>query len=201
MRPYVSGSKMSLSRRLMGTRLRCRCSRVDTVTRTLSAVRTPVAVATTCILALAAPSALAQPATGELDFRRVLDLSRGPYIEGSVGFVQVRDARGSVVLEERVTLRARWRVRRRLPEGRYRVTSFERPCDGNCSMLDFPRERCSRRIRILAGGRTGVRVTVRPHRGCRMRARARPGALPAPRRACARPGASSAGGPGSSRGR
>jgi D-alanyl-D-alanine dipeptidase len=145
-------------------------------------VRTPAAVATTCILALAAPSALAQPSAGEIDFRRVLDLSRGPYIEGSVGFLRVRDARGSLVLEESVTLRARWRVRRRLPEGRYRVTSFERPCVANCSLLDPPRERCSRRVRILAGGRTGVRVTVRPHRGCRMRARARPALFPSAER-------------------
>jgi D-alanyl-D-alanine dipeptidase len=127
---------------------------------------------------LAAPAAVAQGPTGTLDFRRFLDLSRGPYIEGSVSFLRVVDARGRLVLEERSSGRVRWRVKRRLPRGRYRVTSFERPCSGNCGLLDPPRERCARRIRIFAGGRTGVRATVRPHRGCRMRARARPALFP-----------------------
>jgi D-alanyl-D-alanine dipeptidase len=144
-------------------------------------VRTLAAVAVTSMLALAAPSALAQAPTGELDFRRVLDLSRGPYIEGSVSFLRVLDSRGTPVVEES-TQGVRWRVKRRLPAGRYRVISFERPCSANCLFLDMPRERCSRRVRILAGGRTGVRSIVRPGRGCRMRAKARPALFPPPAR-------------------
>ena len=77
------------------------------------------------IAALAAPVASAQSPSGVLDFRRVLDLSRGPYIEGSVAFLRVRDAAGRVVLDES-SGRVRWHVRRRLPAGRYRLTSFER---------------------------------------------------------------------------
>jgi hypothetical protein len=134
------------------------------------------------ILAVAAPGALAHGRTGTLDYRRFLDLSRGPYIEGSVSFLRVLDASGRLVLEQRATGRVRWRVRTRLPAGPYRVTSFERPCDGNCSLLDPPRERCSRRIRIFAGSRTGIRATVRPHRGCRMRVKARPALFPPPDR-------------------
>ena len=134
------------------------------------------------IAVLAAPAALAQSPNGELDFRRVVD-SRGVYIEGSIAFLQVRDGGGRVVVDESSgTPRVRWRVRLRLPAGRYRLTSFERPCNGNCSVLDPPAERCSRRIRVIAGGRTGVRVTVRPGRGCRMRVRARPALFPAPER-------------------
>ena len=110
-------------------------------------VRTLAAVAVTSMLALAPPSALAQAPTGELDFRRVLDLSRGPYIEGSVSFLRVLDSRGTAVVEES-TQGVRWRVKRRLSAGRYRVISFERPCSGNCLLLDMPRERCSRRVRI-----------------------------------------------------
>jgi D-alanyl-D-alanine dipeptidase len=133
------------------------------------------------IAALAAPAASAQSPSGVLDFRRVLDLSRGPYIEGSVAFLRVRDAAGRVVLDES-SGRVRWRVRRRLPAGRYRLTSFERPCSGNCSVLDPPAERCSRRITIIAHGRTGVRATVRPGRGCRLRVKARAALFPAPER-------------------
>ena len=133
------------------------------------------------IAALAAPVASAQSPSGVLDFRRVLDLSRGPYIEGSVAFLRVRDAARRVVLDES-SGRVRWRVRRRLPAGRYRLTSFERPCSGNCSVLDPPAERCSRRITIIAHGRTGVRATVRPGRGCRMRVKARAALFPPPER-------------------
>ncbi len=133
------------------------------------------------IAAMAAPVASAQSPSGVLDFRRVLDLSRGPYIEGSVAFLRVRDAAGRVVLDEN-SGRVRWRVRRRLPAGRYRLTSFERPCSGNCSVLDPPAERCSRRITIIAHGRTGVRATVRPGRGCRMRVKARAALFPPPER-------------------
>ncbi len=156
--------------------------------------------AATAIAALAAPAALAQAPTGKLDFRRVLDLSGGTYIEGSVAFLRVRNARGRVVVAERSGPRVRWRVRRRLRAGRYRLTSFERPCDGNCSLLDPPVERCSRRITIIAHGRTGVRATVRPGRGCRMRVRARPALFPPPGRVRAAR-RFLAGGPGSSRGR
>jgi D-alanyl-D-alanine dipeptidase len=133
------------------------------------------------IAALAVPVASAQSPSGVLDFRRVLDLSRGPYIEGSVAFLRVRNAAGRVVLDES-SRRVRWRVRRRLPAGRYRLTSFERPCSGNCSLLDPPTDRCSRRITIIAHGRTGVRATVRPGRGCRMRVKARPALFPPPER-------------------
>ena len=62
------------------------------------------------IAALTAPVASAQSPTGVLDFRRVLDLSRGTYIEGSVAFLRVRDAAGRIVLEERSGPRVRWRI-------------------------------------------------------------------------------------------
>ena len=62
--------------------------------------------------ALAAPAAQAQAPRGKLDFRRVVTR---PYIEGSVSFLRVRDARGALVVEESAGPRLRWRVRRRLP--------------------------------------------------------------------------------------
>jgi hypothetical protein len=127
------------------------------------------------IAAVAAPTAVAQPARGKLDFRRVLS---GAYIEGSISFLRVRDASGALVVDESTGPRLRWRVSRRLPAGRYRLTSFERPCNGNCSLLDPPTDRCSRRVEVIAHGRTGVRATVRPGRGCRLRVRARPALFP-----------------------
>jgi D-alanyl-D-alanine dipeptidase len=146
-------------------------------------VRILAVLAAGLIAALSPPAALAASPSGELDFRRVLDTSRGVPIEGSIAFLRVRHAGGRTVLEQNSGgPRVRWRVRRRLPAGRYRLTSYERPCEGNCSVLDPPAKRCSGRITVIAGGRTGVRVTVRPGRGCRMTARARPALFPAPDR-------------------
>jgi D-alanyl-D-alanine dipeptidase len=142
-------------------------------------VRILALCAAAVIAAFAAPAAVAQAPGGKLDFRRVLS---GPYIEGSVSFLRVRDGGGALVVDETTGPLQRWRVRRRLPAGRYRLTSFERPCDGNCSVLDAPTDRCSRRITIIARGRTGVRASVRPGRGCRMYVRARPALFPPPRR-------------------
>jgi D-alanyl-D-alanine dipeptidase len=142
-------------------------------------VRILALCAAAAVVALAAPAGYAQTPLGELDFRRVMS---GAYIEGSVSFLRVRDARGTLVVDESSGPRLRWRVRRRLPPGRYRLTSFERPCDGNCSLLDPPTDRCSRRIAIIAHGRTGVRATVRPGRGCRLQVRARPALFPPPER-------------------
>jgi zinc D-Ala-D-Ala dipeptidase len=179
MRPYVTGVRMSLARRLMVPRLRGAWRRVDTDNRTLGNVRVLTLCAVTAIAALAAPLAQAQAPRGKLDFRRVVT---SPYIEGSVSFLRVRDASGALVVDERTGPRLRWRVRRRLPAGRYRLTSFERPCVGNCSLLDPPTDRCSARVTIIAHGRTGVRATVRPFRGCRIRSRARPALFPPPER-------------------
>jgi D-alanyl-D-alanine dipeptidase len=132
----------------------------------------------------AAPPAQGQ-ARGTLDYTRVLDLSRGVYIEGSISHLRVRDGKGTLALQRQSGPGVRFRVRERLPAGRYRVTSFERPCDGNCALLDPPVARCSRRIQIMPHGRTGVRTTVRPYRGCRMSVRARPALFPPPARAAA----------------
>jgi D-alanyl-D-alanine dipeptidase len=71
---------------------------------------------------------------------------------------------------------------RRLPPGRYRVISYQRPCDGNCGLLDPPTDRCVRPIRVLSGGLTEVAVSVRPGRGCRMSRRALPARFPPIRR-------------------
>jgi D-alanyl-D-alanine dipeptidase len=129
------------------------------------------------VVALLALPAGADAAPGTLDFRESLDASRGVYIEGSIAFVRVRDASGDLVVRRR-TARAPFRMLRKLPPGRYRVISYQRPCDGNCSLLDPPTDRCARRVRILSGGLTRVRVTLRPYRGCRMIRRALPARFP-----------------------
>ena len=119
----------------------------------------------------------AEAAPGTLDFRQAF-AGRSAYIEGSVSYVRVRDAAGEVVVRRRVQHRARFRMRRRLPPGRYVIVSFQRPCIGNCGLLDLPTDRCARRVWILSGGLTDVRVRVRPGRGCRMSRSALPAEFP-----------------------
>jgi len=134
-------------------------------------------LATTVAFAALALPAGADAAPGTLDFRQAFRSAPG-YIEGAISYVRVRDSRGALVVQRRVRHRPRFRMRRRLAAGRYRVTSFQRPCDGNCGTLDPPTERCARRVRILSRGLTEVAVTVRPGRGCTMTRKALPALFP-----------------------
>ena len=136
------------------------------------------------LMVWAAPAAAAEP-RGTLDYERVFDTSRGVYVEGSISYVEVRDSAGRVALARNSGPVVRFSVRAPLPAGRYRVTSFERPCEGTCAVLDPPAEACSRRVRVLARGRTAVRVTARAGRPCTIRAKARPELFPPPARIAA----------------
>ena len=119
----------------------------------------------------------ADAAPGTLDLRQSLDRSRGLYVEGSISYVRVRGVRGKLVVAKRVN-RPRFRMQRRLAPGRYKVISYQRPCDGNCGTLDPPTDRCARHVHVLAGGLTEVAVRVRPGRRCRMSRSALPARYP-----------------------
>jgi D-alanyl-D-alanine dipeptidase len=126
------------------------------------------------VAALLALPTGAEASPGTLFLRQSIDRSHGTYIEGAISYVRVRGMRGQLIVARRVG-RARFHMKRRLVPGRYRVISYQRPCDGNCGLLDAPTDRCTRPVRILSGGLTTVSIRVRPGRACRM---AR-GALPA----------------------
>ena len=115
------------------------------------------------VVAFLALPAGAEAAAGTLDLRQSLDHSRGLYAEGSVSFIRVRSAGDRLVVARRVQ-KPRFRMKRQLAPGRYRVISYQRPCDDNCRRLDPPTDRCARRVRILSGGLTEVAVRVRPAR-------------------------------------
>ncbi len=143
-------------------------------------MRSRLGIAVIAIAGLALPAG-ADAAPGTLDLRQAFDTSRGTYIEGSVSFVRVRRTDGELVVGRRVR-KPRFGMRRRLPPGRYRVISFQRPCAGNCDLLDPPADRCARPVRVLSDGLTQVRVTVRPGRGCTMTRNALPALFPPARR-------------------
>src|SRR5687768_2516101 len=82
-----------------------RCA-VHTGTRTMPRVAQRSLATTAALAALALPATVSA-APGTLDYRERLDASRGVYVEGSITFVRVRDARGAVVVRRR-TARARF---------------------------------------------------------------------------------------------
>jgi hypothetical protein len=137
-----------------------------------------VAAAGAGVLAMAPAGAGSQDERGTLTLSQRLDVSGGPYVEGSVSYLRVRDRRGVVFRRSRAgSIEARLRPR----AGLYRVVSFQRPCAGNCSQLDPPVDRCSRRVRVYAGEISRVSSVTRPGEGCRMRV-AQQAAFPSTRR-------------------
>jgi hypothetical protein len=54
----------------------------------------------------------------------------------------------------------------RLDPGSYRFVSFQRPCDGNCDILDPPTDKCSREIVVVRDRPVEATITVRPSEGC-----------------------------------
>ena len=112
------------------------------------------------------PSRSAHPATLHL---RQQWVSGGLYVEGSYSYVRVeRD--GTSVQEVRLSGERIPRATIHLDPGTYRLVSFQRPCDGNCSRLDPPTDRCSHEIEAAAGGRVEATVRLTPGKGCTIEA-------------------------------
>ena len=91
-------------------------------------------------------------------------------VEGSIPYIRVARGDGSTVARRRLSFRgltASGDVR--LAPGRYRLQSWQRDCDGNCSRLDPPSDRCARWFRINRGQTLKATVTVTFGSGCRIR--------------------------------
>jgi hypothetical protein len=121
--------------------------------------------------AAAAPGPAKAPPFGVLDIRLHRLPSTATYIEGAAWHIRVTgNLYGSVVrVYDAETLTENHFSLRRVPPGRYTLTSFMRPCDGNCSLLDPPVDRCSGAVRVRARATTRAVVELRaPGRGCRI---------------------------------
>ena len=112
---------------------------------------------------LAAAAAIGAPASTTATGVRVsVANSTVRYIEGYVWFVGL-DGRHRAVRERAVTLRAR--------PGRHVVSSYVRPCDGNCSVLDGPTNRCRAPVRFVADRTRRAIVHLRASGTCRIEIR------------------------------
>jgi hypothetical protein len=93
------------------------------------------------------------------------------YMEGSYSYVRV-EQNGRSVTQVRLSNERVPRATISLDPGTYRLISFQRPCDGNCSRLDPPTDRCSRELEAKAGERVEATVQLRPGDGCTIDANA-----------------------------
>jgi hypothetical protein len=139
---------------------------VVTVTAVRTSAVTGVAVLTALLVACggpaAAPTATVQPTTVpgpdpvQVRVTQVVTGKKGP-IEGAVAYLRIDRTGGGTVINGR--LPGRGQVTLGLPAGRYRLQSWQRVCDGNCSQLEPPSVRCAR-IFALRSGQPRV-VTIR----------------------------------------
>ena len=96
------------------------------------------------------------------------------YIEGSIGYLRVVDADTDIVVRKgRVRTAAPGTTRRTfkrfLRPGRYRIVSYQRPCDGNCGYLDGATEHCETTIELHDAGPRRLTLEITPGAGCRVR--------------------------------
>lgn len=120
-------------------------------------------------LVLASSIAAADPlVSGTLEVRQTVQCC---YREGAVSYVNVRQ-----LGNDKATLHASRLlapldptliVGTELSPGRYVISSFQRPCDGNCNVLNPPVDECnSSLIELRAGMTVSVLVSVIPFGGC-----------------------------------
>jgi hypothetical protein len=114
------------------------------------------------------PAGPTRPA-GHLVIREVL-VGHSRFVEGSVGFVRIERPSGRKVLTRRLPLDDP-RITVPLRPGRYRLKSWQRPCDANCGTLDPPTDRCSRMLTIRSGERLRAIIRLNPATGCVIRLR------------------------------
>lgn len=100
--------------------------------------------------------------TGRLSAAYTVDASRGMPVEGSVSYIVLRRRPGGTVA--RTELRGNLDTRSistPVTSGRYRISAYQRLCEGNCEQLAAPSHGCGRDVRVRAGQSVRARILVR----------------------------------------
>lgn len=80
-----------------------------------------------------------------------------PGIEGAVLFVRLMDDTKTTIMDTYF----RWPTDgKAIPAGRYQLSAYWRPCDGNCGLLDAPIPFCHDRFEVEPSGRVEVRLVA-----------------------------------------
>ena len=123
-------------------------------------------VAVTLCVALGGCSTLTTagetPSPALLRVTVVQDQSGGAYIEGAAHYLRMT---GSGV-DTQLRLNEGSPTAFSLPEGSYELESWARPCDGTCSHLDGPTDRCTGTFPLTGGATTAIEVTASPGKAC-----------------------------------
>lgn len=117
--------------------------------------------------AVCSPASLAAP-SATLRVHQIVATGSPLPVEGAIPYIRVSRADGSTVVRRRLPTGTR-PVGVQLAPGRYRLQSWQRYCDGNCSRLGPPSDRCARWFRIGAGRTLKATIVVRYGSGCRIR--------------------------------
>jgi hypothetical protein len=89
------------------------------------------------------------------------------YVEGSISYVRVTSGSQTVLDTELHGVGQRQVLDVALDPGTYQLTSYQRPCGGNCGTLDPPTDSCSTEFRIRGiGAQATVLIALRPGEGC-----------------------------------
>src|SRR5262245_11752034 len=126
-----------------------------------------VRLALPVLLACGAVVAGGPPPSGTIEVRQTVQCC---YREGSVSYVGVSQVGNGLITTKVIRPVAgldRLLVSTEVDPGTYVVSSFQRPCDGNCDVLNAPIDACdSEPIEIAAGETVSVLVSVVPFGGC-----------------------------------
>jgi hypothetical protein len=96
----------------------------------------------------------------------------GFYIEGSVRFVEMSQPGSEMVTRLERQVEGDHSVSLVLPPGSYSLTSWQRPCDGNCQDgFDPPVDGCEASIMLESGQTVTADFTVTPGSGCQIHIR------------------------------
>lgn len=93
----------------------------------------------------------------------------GIYEEGAISYLRVRRAADGKVVVRRRYPGTRIRLDELLPARRYKLSSFVRPCAGDCQDPEPPTDRCSGEFRLPPGGEVMVRIVTNDGSPCRIR--------------------------------
>lgn len=100
------------------------------------------------------------------------EYGRGSYIEGSVGFIEVSQPGTETVMRRQRRVEGERSVSLELHPGTYSLTSWQRPCDGNCQDgFDPPVDGCEASITLDPGQSVRADVTITPGSGCEIHIR------------------------------
>ena len=112
--------------------------------------------------------------TGSHEGRVMVNVqAQGAYDDGAFHYLRIEDHTGRVVLERQYRRDSDVRLATRLHSGRYRVISWQRPCEGaypgkghGHARLGAPTDICGTKIKVVANQLLTVSVRLKPRLGC-----------------------------------